>query len=1003
MSSRLRFVATWLALAVGASSAQAVVSSTSTAGSGAGAGSGAVSAKVRRSHAVALEALPAAGLARPVREHVELAWQVVPGARTAAWQRLQAAAPGLDQVGWDASTQVPSRIWGRGLDVPGSVADGAVALAAARAFLAAHVDLLAPGSTPADFVLAANDLDGDLRTIGFWQTRGGVRVLGGQVSFRFKRDRLFVIGSEALPDVAVTLPRRHLGPVDVATRAYLATVADLELAPGAVTAGAPGELAILPLVGERGVLGYRLVVPVAIDAGSAGAWQVWADPETGAPLARRSTTRFASGTVAFDAVVRWRGRPRQIVAAPRLAVDTAAGAMTTTLAGGLSWAGDGALAVTTTVHGDAVDVNNLGGDDATTLLNLGPGQTAIWRPGDDRDLDAQVSAFIHAGRVKDYVRTFAPDLAFLDEQLLVRVNINDECNAFSDGTTINFFKASDECENTATIADVVYHEYGHAVHAHSIIDGVGFFDGAFSEGLSDFLAATITDDAGMGRGFFLSDSPLRDIDPPTSEAIYPRDLGEIHASGLIFAGAMWDLRKALIEQHGHTEGVQLANRLYYAAVRRAPSIPATLIEILAADDDDGDLANGTPHECTIRAAFGRHGMRTTGGRIEAEGAFAASTTETEFKPRLTLVGLDAHCGDDVRGVHLDWKPRGSNDSPRSGTAEARADGDQWTAAMPLPDDGDVAQYHFRVQFADGSSMVFPDNRADPWYQVYRGDVMPLYCTDFEDNPFSEGWSDGGTPGVWQWGLPGGSRGYGDPAAAYSGTRVLGTGLSESDGGYPSRASTWVESPTVDIGQWSDVRLHYRRWLNVGDGFFDQATIAVNGETAWQNLSSHGNGNKTTHHEDRAWVFNDVWLSPRIRGHEVKVRWQLDSDRDFELGGWNLDDVCIVANVHSICGDGQLSGAEQCDLGDGNRDAADTCRTTCRVPLCGDGIKDSLEVCDDGNGDNLDGCTDQCEEFDPPVDEPGGCCSTGAPAGPALLAPLLLGGLALRRRRPSHRR
>ena len=91
----------------------------------------------------------------------------------------------LDQVGWDAATAVPSRIWGRGIDVPGSVADGAIALTAARAFLAAHLDLLAPGATADDFELAANDLDGDLRTIGFFQHHAGLAVVGGQVSFRF--------------------------------------------------------------------------------------------------------------------------------------------------------------------------------------------------------------------------------------------------------------------------------------------------------------------------------------------------------------------------------------------------------------------------------------------------------------------------------------------------------------------------------------------------------------------------------------------------------------------------------------------------------------------------------------------------------------------------------------------------------------------------------------------------------------------------------------------------
>ena len=983
MLRRTRVATAWLAIIIGASSAQAVVSS---------------STRARRTHDLGLEALPAAGLSRPVRDHVDVAWQAVPGVRRAAWQRLQAAAPGLDRVGWDAATAVPSRIWGRGLDVPGSVADGAVALAAAQAFLAAHIDLLAPGASPGDFVVAANDLDDGLRTIGMLQRHRGVPVVGGQVSFRFKHDRLFVIGSEALPDVTALLPRRRLGAIDVTARAYLATVADLDLEPATVTAAPPGEPAILPLIGKRGVLGYRVVVPVAIDGGAAGAWQVWADPDSGEPVARQSTTRFATGTVAFDAVVRWPGRPRQVLPAPRVDVTVAGAAATTSSSGVVTWAGNAPIAVTATVHGALVDIRNQAGDEATIMLTLAPDQTVIWRPGDDRDLDAQVSAFIHAGRVKDYVRTFAPDLEFLDEQLSVRVNINDECNAFSDGTNINFFRASDRCENTGTIADVVYHEFGHSMHAHSIIPGVGFFDGAFSEGLSDFLAITMTGDPGMGRGFFKDDTALRDLDPVGRETLWPRDIDEIHTTGTIFAGAMWDLRKALVEQHGPATGVTIANRLFYAAVRRAPSIPATLIEILAADDDDGDLANGTPHECAIRAAFGRHGLRTTAGIIDAAGAFATADPATTFNPRLKLVGLDARCGDEVRTVRLDWMPRGGNDSPRSGTAEAVVDGDHFRAQMPLPDDGDVAIYHFRVQFTDGSTMIFPDNRADPWFQVYRGDLMPLYCTDFEDNPFGEGWRAGGAPGVWQWGLPGGNRGVGDPGVASSGTRILGTGTSASAGGYPARATTWIESPTIDIGHWSDVRLHYRRWLNVEDGFFDQASIRVNDEVTWQNFSSQGNGSRTIHHEDKAWVFNDLALSPRILQHTVKVRWQIDSDEGFELGGWNLDDVCVVANIHSICGDGVQSGAEQCDRGDGNRDAADTCRTTCRVATCGDGIQDTVEVCDDGNHDNLDGCTDRCEVFDPFEEDDGGCCSTGGGDAGALFAPLGLGGLLLGRRR-----
>lgn len=957
--------------------------------------------QARRSHDHDAVVLPGAGVTRPLRAHVELAHQLVPATRGPAWQALAAAAPGLAQSSWDRATGVPSRIWGRGLEVPDSVARADVAAAAAWRFLVEHGELLAPGSTISDFELVSNVERNGLRVVGFVQRHRGLPVLGGQVSFRFKRDRLFVIGSEALPDVAVDLTpgiTARGGAAALATGVAAATAADVGLPPDRVRADAPGQAMIVPLVAEDGVMGYRVAIPVEVDGGSAGRWQVFADPATGTPLVRRSLTRFGAGTVAFDAVERWTQRPRRVYPAPFLDVTVGGNPANTGATGAVTWAGGAPVTVGTSLTGPLVDVENRAGEVAATTLSLADGGTATWAPAGDGELDAQLSAYIHAHVAKTYVRRFADGLEFLDQRLPVRVNIADECNAFSDGNSINFFLASDECENTATIADVVYHEFGHSLHSHALIRGVGFFDGAFSEGLSDYLAATITDDSGMGRGFFRSDAPLRELNPEGREHVWPRDVANIHYTGIIFGGTMWDLRTLLIEAKGREEGIALADRFFYAAVQRAPSIPATLIEILAEDDDDGDLSNGTPNECLIRAAYGRHGMRTIGGRLEAPGLVPLSTSLEALPVTLTLLGVDVRCGDDVVEAKLEWRPRGAGDSPRAGSTLATADGDVWSAEMPLPDDGDVAQYHVRIKFADDTDMVFPDNRADPWFQVYRGDVTPLYCTDFETDPFADGWR-AKRDGAWQWGMPGGSREHGDPAAAYSGTRVVGTGLARTAGGYPGATTTWLESPTIETGQWSDVRLHYRRWLGVEDGFYDHARVVVNGEQAWTNVSSMGNSAKNQHHEDRAWVFNDVALSPRIYEKRVTVRWEIEADQAFELGGWTLDDVCIVANVNSVCGDGRRSQAEQCDLGDGNADVADTCRTTCRLPFCGDGIVDSNEPCDDGNDDDLDGCDSSCQPVALDPVDPGGCCSAGADPRAALAPLALLGLLARRRRRP----
>lgn len=41
----------------------------------------------------------------------------------------------------------------------------------------------------------------------------------------------------------------------------------------------------------------------------------------------------------------------------------------------------------------------------------------------------------------------------------------------------------------------------------------------------------------------------------------------------------------------------------------------------------------------------------------------------------------------------------------------------------------------------------------------------------------------------------------------------------------------------------------------------------------------------------------------------------------------------------------------------------SCRTTCTVPACGDGILDGGEVCDDGNTVGGDGCSAGVCRFD----------------------------------------
>jgi hypothetical protein len=950
----------------------------------------------RRVAADELTAMPAAGV-KPLRTQPMLRDAPAP---TPAWSRFQAAAGGTWRAAWDAATGVPSRLWGPGLPAPGAMASAATAEQHARRVLADHLALLAPGAAITDFVLVANHTDGDIRSVGFEQRAGGLRVVGGQVSFRFKRDRLFLIGSEALPDVRVAPPRARLGGPQLAARAADNLRRELDLAaapvaPAPALAGGGDEEVVLPLVGDRAVYGYRIATRMMIDGGADGRYLAYVDPATGAVLAVRQQNFYAAGTLLYRGVDRYPSRGRVNRIARRAYVKVGAAAQTTSSNGVVTWSPDGAQTVTTGVAGDLVTIVNKASSGAlsSAQLTLASGGQIVWDASAAPEDDSQVVTFLAVNTVKEYVRNnIDAAMPKLDEPITANVNIAQNCNAFFDGKAINFFRASTMCQNTGLIDDVVFHEFGHALHVAEVIEGVGAFDGAMSEGAADFLAASITNDPGMGRGFFLSreDEPLRQLDPATGEHSWPRDISEIHQTGRIFGGTFWDLRKALIASLGAGPGTALTNQLYLGALRRAVSIPTALHEALATDDDDGDLTNGTPHECAIRDAFGRHGLRTATGTLVAPGAVADSVTDTAI--RIELTGLSTRCaGDQIDAVKLAWKP-GAGASPAPGELAMELLGPgQYRAQLPLAQGGSIF-YRANVQFKDGSVLTLPDNLGLPFYQIYQGKTVPLYCTSFETDPFAEGWTTGTDDpsgmSPWQWGtLPG--TGSTDPTAAYSGSRVLGMNLG---GDYGAKQSSYVTLPDIDVGQWSDVRLQFRRWLAVEDSYYDKARITVDGKEAWINYSQDMGDSSSIHHIDREWAFQDLPVSGYAYGHTLRIGFELTSDEGLHLGGWQVDDLCVVANVSSTCGDNVKSPTEECDEGEGNSDAPDArCRTSCRAAACGDAIVDKTEECDEGAA--TEACSADCMRLGPADD--GGCCSTGrSPAGPLTLSSLV--GLALLR-------
>lgn len=102
-------------------------------------------------------------------------------------------------------------------------------------------------------------------------------------------------------------------------------------------------------------------------------------------------------------------------------------------------------------------------------------------------------------------------------------------------------------------ADIILHEYGHALH-HAAVGGLGGGDTqAISEGLADYFAATRSGDPCVGDwdASGRASGCLRNL---TEMRLYPVDLvGEPHEDGLIWGGLFWWIRERL--------GASLADRV----------------------------------------------------------------------------------------------------------------------------------------------------------------------------------------------------------------------------------------------------------------------------------------------------------------------------------------------------------------------------------------------------------------------------------------------------------
>ncbi len=571
------------------------------------------------------------------------------------WEVFRATHGQEWSVYLDRRSGAPLLVEGKGIPWPGAEGADVASLAASlRTFIAGSRSLLLANDT--ELVLddaASGQLVDDVWQIVFGREIAGIPVAGERYVFTIGHGKLISFGTPRWSRIGAS-PLPDLDAVEAQERlsAYMKlTAAD------AVTVVSQPSLEFIPLRSSGPLPASALVWRTAIRIeGEPGTWVARIDAKTGAIRSLVDDDRYvrvkggvyptSSDQICPD------GCEQPNYAMPYADVTLGAVAQTANSLGVFNCSPAGSIAKTT-LAGPYVKVVDNCGPISQALscaadLNLGvsPGTDCTVPAGASAgNTHAARSGFYHLNRIAEHARTWLPTVPWLTQQLTDNVNINQTCNAVWNGSAVNFYKSGNGCNNTGEIAGVFLHEWGHGLDQN---DGGGYDNP--SEAYADVVAIMATHVSCMGRGFrqfgncggygdtCLSCTGVRDLDwdkhatrtPATPENFVATRCSsgsgpcgrETHCEGYVGGQTMWDLAVRDLPASGldQNSAWQLADKLWYksrlgsggnaynCSLPDSDGCSATswFQKLRTVDDDDGNLANGTPHAAAIFAAFDRH-------------------------------------------------------------------------------------------------------------------------------------------------------------------------------------------------------------------------------------------------------------------------------------------------------------------------------------------------------------------------------------------------------------
>jgi hypothetical protein len=511
--------------------------------------------------------------------------------------------------------------------------------------------------------------------VDFDVVRAGIPIENARVVFRVNHGNLIQWGTENLPPADVAVPQVKLSP-----KAALAILSSYVggLSPLTDRILENGTLHLIPTVKPEAAFGkgYELTNVYQFTfhrQGVLGTWRAKIDAGSGDVLEFADVNDYAQATGGI-----YQNSPTTGAEIVRPVPFTNLSSGGFTNSGGVFGGG----AATSTMQGQFVRIVDTCG--AISLATNGSGDlvfgtsagTNCTTPGvgGAGNTHSSREQFYQVNRIKEVVKGWLPSNTWLNQQLLVNVNLNQTCNAYWNGTSLNFFRSGGGCNNTGEISGVSLHEFGHGIDQN---DGTGTApEGGTGESYGDTTGVIALHASCLGAGFLAGNcggygdactscTGVRDVDFAKHASNTPATVAnftqvrcgagsgpcakEVHCESYVPSEAIWDFANRDLPGPGLGPAWTTLDRLWYLSRSTATSSftcnhTGTFTSngcnagswwktMRAVDDDDGNLANGTPHGGALFAAFNRHLIACTtdaGANISFNGCTQPTT------PTLTL-------------------------------------------------------------------------------------------------------------------------------------------------------------------------------------------------------------------------------------------------------------------------------------------------------------------------------------------------------------------------------